>query len=479
MDTLSFSFLTDADDSLDIAQSQFLRREYGLALDTIARMPELLSRRADVLELKAKACQGAARHLEAVAAWEELLRVAPENKAARTQLSLCYAKVGVEEVFKDVLAKFRARKYADAMALLDAGAAHWENLAEFHRLRATMHERLGQYDRALASWNRLAELAPEHIEACNQIPVCHAVLGHTDEAWQGFRRAAEKHPANVLAQFNLLFFELKQKGASFIPIALLEVERIRAVAANSPDFKTQMDMFRERVLSLHDPEVLRELDHEGVLQLSAAAADAGESMRSIYEQFEPLGNNCEFGDAQRKHGAEPLALFRWTSINPSNLVRLLRDRLEGFDEPRRYRLEPSAESEYILKEDVYATASHTRVKVADVPSADALLAQLSRRQSFLKRKLLETLEEGRKIFVYKADKVPEAGLLDQIEEQLIALGARKVLFVLPQDDTHAGGTVHAASATRVVGFLSDFMPNTQFAQWDAIVRQAHLHFNAR
>ena len=170
-------------------------------------------------------------------------------------------------------------------------------------------------------------------------------------------------------------------------------------------------------------------------------------------------------------------MFRWTSITADNLSRLLGDRFEGFDEPQRYRLDIAPEGEYLLKEDVYSTASHTRVKVADVSSAEALLAQLARRQSFLKRKLLESLEEGRKIFVFKANKALEGELLAVIERDLLALGARKILYVMPQDEAHRGGSVTLASATRVIGYLSSFMPDTQFEQWDSIAKQAHRHFN--
>jgi hypothetical protein len=117
--------------------------------------------------------------------------------------------------------------------------------------------------------------------------------------------------------------------------------------------------------------------------------------------------------------------------------------------------------------------------VADVSSPEALLAQLARRQSFLKRKLLETLEKGRKIFVFKADRILEPELLDLVETRLRGLGAGKVLFVMPQDEAHPGGSTEIVSPTRVVGRLSAFMPDTQFAQWDAIVKRAHAHFNAR
>jgi hypothetical protein len=211
-----------------------------------------------------------------------------------------------------------------------------------------------------------------------------------------------------------------------------------------------------------------------VLQLADAAAVARGSLRGIYEQFEPVGNNCEFGAAQRHHGAEPLALFRWTSITPANLIRLLADRLQNYEAAERYRLGGEPGGEFILREDVYGTASHTQLKAPDMDPA-ALLERLARRQAFLKRKFIETLAEGRKVFVYKYDHRLDPHVIAAIRHGLAEMGAREFLFVMRAEGEDKPGTVRIESADCVVGFLSDMMPNTQHHEWDAIVRRAHAH----
>jgi hypothetical protein len=56
-------------------------------------------------------------------------------------------------------------------------------------------------------------------------------------------------------------------------------------------------------------------------------------VRRVMEGFVSLGENCEFGFAQRAYGAEPLDLLRWAST-PLRVVRaLLQARFEGIDAP--------------------------------------------------------------------------------------------------------------------------------------------------
>jgi hypothetical protein len=49
---------------------------------------------------------------------------------------------------------------------------------------------------------------------------------------------------------------------------------------------------------------------------------------------ESLDDSCEFGMVQRRFGAEPLALPRWTDTPPDLLAAAFRARLKGVDEPQ-------------------------------------------------------------------------------------------------------------------------------------------------
>ena len=67
--------------------------------------------------------------------------------------------------------------------------------------------------------------------------------------------------------------------------------------------------------------------------------------RDLVLQFESLGDNCEFGLVQRKAGAEPLGLLRFSSAPLPRLVRALRERFDGLTDPANVRLS-SAKGEY-------------------------------------------------------------------------------------------------------------------------------------
>jgi hypothetical protein len=477
MDTFRLDFLSGLDDALARARAEFERHEYAQALSTLGGLPEYFGSQADILEIKAKSCEALARFEDAAAEWAKLLQLDVSNTAAQRQLAWCNSKIGTGELLKEPKAFFDRSKFAEAIASLEAGPPEWRKHPEFHRLHALSNERLGNWGDALAGWQALLAIAPSEQDALVRVPMCQALIGDMESAAEGFEAAADRFPDNMTAQFNWLSHRIRVvPAAEGIPLALEEIRRLWSRTFNSQAFKSQLDPFKTRLLAMFDPGELAARDTDGLLQLAAIPKGADESLRSIYEQLEPVGNNCEFGFAQRKHSAEPLALFRWTAVTPENLVRLLDDRLEGYDEPARYRLEENPGREFILKEDVYQTASHTYMKSHEADAA-ALLARLARRQAFLKRKFMETAAEGRKIFVYKFDAQLEPHTMDAIQQGLEALGARKFLFVMRAGTDEKAGTVRTESANRVVGFISDVLPNTQFLEWDEIVKQAWPHLS--
>ncbi|HTH78485.1 MAG TPA: tetratricopeptide repeat protein [Ramlibacter sp.] len=477
MDTFRLDFLSGLDDALARARAEFGRHEYAQALSTIGGLPEYFGSQADILELKAKSCEALGRFDDAASEWAKLLQLDPSNTTAQRQLAWCNSRIGTAELLKEPKAFFDRSKFAETIASLEAGPPEWRGHPEFHRMAAISNERLGNWGTALSSWHGLLAIAPSDQDALVRVPMCHALIGDMESAAEGFEAAADRFPDNMTAQFNWLSHRIRMAPAGKgISLALEEIRRLWTRTCNSQAFKSQLDPFKTRLLALFDPAELAARDTDGLLQLAAIAKGVDESLRSIYEQFEPVGNNCEFGNAQRKHSVEPLALFRWTAVTPENLVRLLADRLEGYEDPAHYRLEENPGREFLLKEDVYQTASHTYVKSHEADAA-ALLAKLARRQAFLKRKFIETAAEGRKIFVYKFDQRLEAQTMDAIQQGLEALGARKFLFVMRASADDKAGTVRTESTNRVVGFISDVLPNTQFLEWDEIVTQAWRHLS--
>jgi tetratricopeptide (TPR) repeat protein len=233
-----------------------------------------------------------------------------------------------------------------------------------------------------------------------------------------------------------------------------------------------VEKLRQKALSLYSVEELLPLDTENLLELVESKETNGRSLRKIYEMFESVGCNCEFGSAQRKGGAEPFSLFRWTLVHPETLINLLSADLAGYDNSENYSLQKDTTEEYILFESQYGTKSHTSVYHGDI-SEQEFLNRLIRRQSFLKRKFLADAAQGSKIFTYKSDIPISETQMAEIEAQMKRLGVRHVLFVMPINNNIVGGDVFFTSETRSVGYLSSVLPNTQFREWDKIVIAVH------
>lgn len=478
MDTLSFAFLPAADDVLAKARAEFGRKDCAQALCTMAGLPMLMRSRPDVLTLKAQIHQGLRQWPEAIVAWQELLRTAPTHRLALTQLAHCSEKLRVEEAFRELRCRYSMRRFSEVLQALAELPAEWHDRPERHHLEGLTHERVREYAQALRSWTRLLELDPANAEAAIHLAVCHAALGSTHQAECAARAAAERHPSNMQAQFQWLFFRVRAAhGDDTIAVFIAELARLECLSGNSPEFRAQLDALTTKLSSLDGVGQLlaRHLENSCGRSMDAPASTNG-SLRTLYESFEPLGGNCEFGVAQRNHGAEPLALFRWTSITPDNLIQLARNRFEGFESADSYRLDRSRSGELILKDTRYSTASHTLLMHTDM-SPTALLERMVRRQAFLKRKFMETLAEGSRIFVYKHDDHLPAATIEAMQRALRPLGARKMLFVMRAGPSDQPASVRVQDRGLAVGYLSDVMPNTQFDEWDAIVQRAQASFD--
>jgi hypothetical protein len=94
-----------------------------------------------------------------------------------------------------------------------------------------------------------------------------------------------------------------------------------------------------------------------------AAADSGTQdprklpVRDLTLGFENLGDNCEFGIVQRRCGAEPLGLFRFSSTQLKPLIAGIRNRFTGMAEHGNLRLEPYDTGAEGAKEYLYTRPS--------------------------------------------------------------------------------------------------------------------------
>ena len=89
------------------------------------------------------------------------------------------------------------------------------------------------------------------------------------------------------------------------------------------------------------------------------------SDRDLVLQFESLGDNCELGLVQRRVGAEPLGLLRFSGAPLRNLLRAFAARFEHIADPAHVRLQPE-NGEFMVKLTKYDFTYHSDVKIGEI-----------------------------------------------------------------------------------------------------------------
>jgi hypothetical protein len=187
-------------------------------------------------------------------------------------------------------------------------------------------------------------------------------------------------------------------------------------------------------------------------------AITGLPLADLMLQFESLGHNCEFGLVQRRCGAEPLGLLRFMSVSPSNLLHGLDFGFEGADDPGMARIyaNPQGESEWMLRLDRYDMHAHTFRRPAEV-DGETVRAEEVKKLAFKRRRFLEVLESGQKLFVYqRREHMTEAHALPVLN-LLRSHGPNALLFVT-EDRNLPSGSVDRLAMDLYRGNIDQLAP---------------------
>ncbi len=207
------------------------------------------------------------------------------------------------------------------------------------------------------------------------------------------------------------------------------------------------------------------------------------SLPELLDRFESLGDNCEFGAVQREAGVDSLNLFKWYSTSIDVLVDLLDDDLAGVDDPAQIRLAPEGDqgsgrvSEMILHHARLRGHAHTFTST-DYITEEALRARELRRLVLMRRKFLEDLQEGRRIYVFRSlNPVPETEVL-RLLAALQRHGPNQLLFVRLADATLKAGEARLAAPGLVIGALDELAcyhdgMSVRTELWPTLVRRVH------
>lgn len=173
--------------------------------------------------------------------------------------------------------------------------------------------------------------------------------------------------------------------------------------------------------------------------------------------FEGLGDRCEFGIVQRFCGIEPLGLLRFATMPHPYLLNLLRTRFALLDDPQAVSvfLQPG-DDEWWGCVELCGLTYHTGRDSAEISRDEALRGE-RRRLPFLKRKLLEDMQSGHKIFL-RRDPGRGAREIATLREAIGRYGPHDLFWVDQTTDPQRAGMVTFLSDGTASGWLDRFWP---------------------
>jgi hypothetical protein len=200
----------------------------------------------------------------------------------------------------------------------------------------------------------------------------------------------------------------------------------------------------------------------------------GLSLAELANRFESIGDNCEFGLVQRRCDTEPLGLLRFSGSFSHDIVRGIDLEFAGIGDPADItpRLEGDAgKREFMIHEKKYGLVYHTFVYEGE-RTPEVMRQQEATRLKFLRRKFLEELDAGEKIFIFKSTMpVPEAEILP-LFMALNRKTSNTLLWVVPEEPGHPSGTVEVQMNGLLKAYIDRFAPgdNAHNFSFDAWIR---------
>jgi hypothetical protein len=195
-------------------------------------------------------------------------------------------------------------------------------------------------------------------------------------------------------------------------------------------------------------------------------------------RFESLGDNCEFGIAQRFVGLEPLGLLRLAFTPLACLLDGLDSRFAGLDDPCDLQIDRDPNDEIMMISRRYHLRYHTNI-IGRPDEAAAIRDAQWRNALFLRRRLLEDLAIGHKTMVRKAEGAQTIADAQRLLESLRAHGPNTLLWVSVADERHPPGSVEVVEPHLLHGRISRFasfdrVPHLCLTDWLEICEGAHL-----
>jgi tetratricopeptide (TPR) repeat protein len=414
--------------------------------------PEFLIQHAEQAQREADWPAAAARWRAALAAWVDD-RARGVNAAV--QLAACL---------------FNLRAHDEAEVLLAAWTARYPDDLRLARMFASCAMHSDRHEAAVARWQMAAERFPNDISCLIGLIRAHTNLGNYAEARRMLAAALPRYPDDR---------GLKEIRAEIATRTGKWDEAIRIWQELVSAYPQDSNLRNQLMAAKFGAELARAGGGESVplpdIQPNIPAA--GSRLAEIITAFESLGQNCEFGVLQRYLGKEPLGLLRWAGIHPSQIIAALQARFEGVGEPENTIIDVWPNGEYCISDRHFYMLTHSFTYESAV-DRDSFHRQQVKRGRYLKRQLLEDIEDGEKIFVYQSPYISEAEGRE-LYAALQSIAPAWLLLVRLADQENPAGTVEQADERFLIGYIEQFESMTAVftdatvARWAPLCEQAY------
>jgi hypothetical protein len=211
-----------------------------------------------------------------------------------------------------------------------------------------------------------------------------------------------------------------------------------------------------------------------------AREDADEGIPTqdvLMRQFSSLGDNCEPGMVHRQCDAEPLDLLRFSRSDLDQVIRAIDNSFADVSDIGNVQVQ-WREDEFFITQTAYNFAYHTFIRDGTLEHRRVQLQQ-SKYLKLLARKCLEESVSGERIFVRKGDDSTGEAQLLRLHDALRRHGKPWLLWIVPEDESHPGGTGEIKRPSLLKAYIERFAPyedanNTDVLSWVEICCRAYI-----
>jgi hypothetical protein len=221
------------------------------------------------------------------------------------------------------------------------------------------------------------------------------------------------------------------------------------------------------------------------LQNLAIPAPAADDLPGVLEQraalldMAALGSNCEFGFVQRYVGAEPMNLFRWSSVPRDKLIAAVEKRFAGLTARDALEVKINANGEFVVEDKVYGTRHHTFVHAFQGGVLERVQKNEYVRVGVLCKALLEELRDHNKLFVYHDAGASEVADIRRLVQALRKYGNNTLLWIVGAPSVEQIGETRQIEPGLIRGFVSGFQTgpinpiSPHLQSWVKVACRAH------